>query len=536
MRRTVSRSSLRVAVAAALALGALALPSSAADAADPARTTGTSPSGATYVATWSCVGGQVRFVARKDVAVQIDVRFREDFDGQAPGSWLPRTLRASDTWTSFYTGGPNRNDNGIADRIVLQDQVQGAAAWNDVLVLDVPDCPDYSQGTTSVFTGVAPERVLDTRAATAVNYTGAKPGPGGSVVIPAGAFPNRPAGATAVAVTVTGTEASAPGFLQAFPTGGATPGASSNVNLPIAGGTVANLAVVPFGADGSITIFTSGGSHILADVSGYFVASPDPAAAGRLVTITQQRLLDTRPGAAINYTGPKPNASTVTVDLTASASGLPAGASAAVVNITATESGGPGFVQAAAAGELTPGESSVLNLTGADQTVAGLSIVPLDPDGSIDLFTSGSAHLVVDLIGWFTGDAASLSNSGKFVPLTPERIYDSRFETMVNVEWPFWRGDGMNTDRVYLAGMNDLPGAVFVNGTITANNAPGFVTFGGFDLSKPTSNINAGPIGGTVANAAIVATPGRSFEIDVEPKAGGTRGQVIVDLAGYFTR
>lgn len=529
----MSRSRVRAGVAAALALGTIAAASDPGHAADPTRVTASSPTGATYVATWSCVGGQVRFVAEKPVGVTVDAQFRREADGEAPGPWLPRTLRASDTWTAFYTGGASRNDNDDTDRVVLQDRLPGAATWNDVLTLQVPDCPDYSQGTRSVFRSVAPERVLDTRAATAVNYAGAKPGPGATVTIPATAFPNRPAGTTAVSVTVTGTEASGPGFLQAFPTGGATPGSSSNVNLTAPGVTVANLAVVPVGADGSISVFTSGGAHLLVDVNGYFVAAPDPIAAGRFVAATPKRLLDTRPGAAIGYSGAKPNGSTLTVDLTALSSGLPAGAAAAVVNITATESGGPGFVQAAAAGALTPGESSVLNLTGPDQTVAGLSIVPLDANGRIALFTSGSTHLIVDLVGWFTGASATPSNTGKFVPLAPERIYDSRFETMVNVEQGFWRGTGITQDTVYVSGMNDVAGAIFVNGTYTGNGAPGFVTFGTFDPANPTSSINAGAANSTVANAAIIAVSFDRTSLSVRPSVAS--GHVIIDLAGYFT-
>ncbi len=205
-----------------------------------------------------------------------------------------------------------------------------------------------------------------------------------------------------------------------------------------------------------------------------------------------------------------------------------------MVNITATESGGPGFVQAAAAGALDPGESSVLNLTGADQTVAGLSFVPLDANGRIALFASGSTHLIVDLVGWFTGTSATPSNTGKFVPLTPERIYDSRFETMVNVEQSFWQGTGITQDTLYVSGMNDVPGAIIVNGTYTGNGAPGFVTLGAFDPANPTSSINAGATNSTVANAAIIPVSFDRSPLSVRPSVA--RGHVIVDLAGYFTR
>ncbi len=531
-RTAVSRAAVpRVAVVAALALGiaSLLIGSDGVEAVPPSRATAVSAAtGATYTPTWSCVGGQVRILAHTS-GVDIEAQFRVVEDGVEPGSWLRRQL-VNNTWFVLSTGGDNRNDNGKSF-VAIEDRFKGTEAWTPVMTFDVPDCPDYSVGERSVFTGIAPERVLDTRAASALNHSGGKPGANAIVTIPASAFPDLPADATAVSVTVTGTEADAPGFLQAFPTGGAEPGSSSNVNLPFAGATVANLAVVPFAADGSISILTSGGAHILADVNGYFVAAPEAVAAGRLVTIDQIRMLDTRPVGTVGYSGGQPNGATVTVDLTAQDSGLPRGANAAVVNITATESTAPGFVQSAAGGELTPGASSFLNLTGPGQTVSGLSIVPLDADGKIDVYSSAGAHLIVDLVGWFTGPDATASTSGRFVPLPPERIHDNRVTSMVNYSQfstihPLGTYDG----EVYLSGMNQVMGAVFVNGTVTDNAAPGFLTFGYFDRYHPTSNINVALAGGTVANAAIVeATYGFDFDLS-------TQAHVVIDLAGYFTK
>jgi len=43
------------------------------------------------------------------------------------------------------------------------------------------------------------------------------------------------------------------------------------LNAETAGQTIANSVIVPVGNGGRITLFTSAGTHLLADVSGYFV-------------------------------------------------------------------------------------------------------------------------------------------------------------------------------------------------------------------------------------------------------------------------
>ncbi len=521
MHRRVRRG---VAVGTACALIAtIALFSTPAGAADPVRKSATSAAtGASYTMTWSCAGGQVRIVGTKGA-----VDFMGRFKVEPSTTWLTRVPSSHNDHFEWETGGNNRNDNGTATRVVLEDQVVGSSTWTPVMTLDVPSCPDYTTGPRSVFTGITPTRVLDTRPATAVNYSGPKPASGDVVKIPASFFPGLPADAIAVSVTVTGTQSSAPGYLQVFPTGLAEVGSSSNVNFPTAGGTVANLAVVSLGTDRSISIYTLGGNHIIVDVNGYFVQASGPVAAGRLVTTTQKRLLDTRPATAINYTGNTPSNQTIRVDLTKDGSGLPPGANAAVVNVTATQSGAAGFLQTDAGGSLVPGASSVLNLTGPGQTVAALAIVPLAADGSIDVYTKSSAHVLVDLIGWFTGPTVPASTTGQFVPLTPERIYDTRTNSMVNVS-TFWDPVGISYGFVDIPGLDKAMGAVFINGTVTGTAGAGYVAFGS---GVGTSNVNFTAPNSTVANAAVVATSAVRFNVTARP----VTTHVIVDLSGYFT-
>ena len=75
--------------------------------------------------------------------------------------------------------------------------------------------------------------------------------------------------AAAVVLNVTVTEPVAAGFVTVFPCGERP--LASNVNV-VAGQTVPNLVVVPVSAAGTVCVFTSQPAHLLADVTGWFLA------------------------------------------------------------------------------------------------------------------------------------------------------------------------------------------------------------------------------------------------------------------------
>ena len=167
----------------------------------------------------------------------------------------------------------------------------------------------------------------------------------------------------------------------------------SNLNLTEAGQTIPNQVMVPIGANGSVSLFTYGGSHLLADVAGYFTAG------GGFSPLSPDRILDTRaPG--IGYTGAKPAAGAVVAIQVAGKGGVPAtGASAVVMNVTATEADAAGFVTAWPSGAPQPLASN-LNLDSKGQTIANLVVVPIGPDGKVLLYTLEGTHLLADVAGW----------------------------------------------------------------------------------------------------------------------------------------
>lgn len=116
---------------------------------------------------------------------------------------------------------------------------------------------------------VEPARLLDTRDAARTPTMGPIAA-GGAVRVEAAGRGGVPAtGVAAVVVNATIDAATAPGYGQLFPTGRATPGSSSTLNVERAGQTRANAAVTALGG-GALSFFTQSGGQLLVDVTGWF--------------------------------------------------------------------------------------------------------------------------------------------------------------------------------------------------------------------------------------------------------------------------
>jgi LPXTG-site transpeptidase (sortase) family protein len=200
---------------------------------------------------------------------------------------------------------------------------------------------------------------------------------------------------------------------------------------------------------------------------------------------------------------------------------LAPGATAAVLNLTAVHPDGPGFLTAFPADRERP-QSSNLNVSQADQTVANLATVPVDSAGRFAVYTSGTTDLVVDLFGVY--QATSSAGSGRLVVLPPTRAFDTRTQRTPLA--------AKETRRVDLS--STVPASassVVLNLTVATTPSPGFFTVWAAGSSQPnTSNLNVANAGDTVANQVIV--PLRDGAINVFSQSGG---DVIVDVNGYYT-
>jgi hypothetical protein len=331
-------------------------------------------------------------------------------------------------------------------------------------------------------------------------------------------------GVAAVVLNVTATETAGPGYVTVYPTGSTRP-TVSNLNVEGADQTVPNLVTVRLGANGRVSLYSQTTTHLVADVAGYYVESA-ATSDGRFVGITPKRILDTRAAIGAPY-GRIPQGGSVRLQVRGIDPVPATGVSAVVVNVTATEVVQPGFVT------VWPGDGDIpvvsnLNVV-AGETRPNLVIVPLAPDGSVSLFTSGGADLIADLAGWFTDESAPASTAGLFVPLNePTRILDTRQHSAAPYP-PATRWD------IQTAATSTMPphgvAAVAVNATTTETLAPGFVTLWPATSGQPfVSNLNASHAQQTVPNSAIVTLG--AYRLAAYTNAGG---HLIVDVTGWYT-
>ncbi len=457
------------------------------------------------------------------------------------------------TVTIAEMGGAWKNDwsvGGFAydsisitlDKSIAMDPVGVAVKENGKTVITASyaaKCGAFLQQQTaaprSAFTPMTPTRILDTRPSSRVNYAGAKPGAGASVPlqITTPTVSAVPVAATAVVLNVTAVDATAPGYVQVFPTGRSVPGASSNLNVERVGQTIPNTVIVPLGQNGSLTFFTEAGTHLIADIAGYFVPTTGAVSAGRYQSVTPKRVLDTRASVQLGYQGTKPAAG-AQVKVSVAVPGAPsmASVSAVVLNVTATEATAPGFVQVAPAGKLVAGQASNLNLERAGQTIPNLVIVPVSAAGEVEFYTEQGTNLLADVVGYFTNAAAAPSTAGLFVAATPERILDTRSRLGAG---DYEAIDGGSVFKDFGGLDTWKPAAVVLNVTATSTTIGGYIQVGngnpGAMATGAHSNLNM-EAGQTIPNAVI--SPIGSYADALELYNDGA-SDLLADFAGWFT-
>ena len=349
--------------------------------------------------------------------------------------------------------------------------------------------------TTSAYVPLTPCRVVDSRA-------GGRPSTAATVRV--GGMCGVPGEASAVVITLTVPSATAAGFVTAYPAGTTRP-IASNLNVE-AGATVANTALVRLGTGGAIGLDSNVALHKVVDVVGYF-APAATARAGRFVAAAPARLLDTRATAKVPAGG--------TVGVLAAAAGVPADATAVAVNFTFTDTAAPGYFTVFGAGA-RPAVSTG-NADAAGQTRAIFTVVPTTD--RVNVFSQSGAHVVVDLVGYFTGPAASQSTDGLLVAQDPVRVLDTRSR-------------GAPVPALGTVDVAVVHGAaLWANVTAVDAAAPGYLTAWPTGTARPsTSTVNATAARQVVANAAVVPVSDRGLSVFVHPG-----GHVVIDIAGEFT-
>ncbi|MFN6120326.1 MAG: L,D-transpeptidase family protein [Actinomycetes bacterium] len=376
----------------------------------------------------------------------------------------------------------------------------------------------------------APSRLLDTR------VTGTAVAAAGRVPVRVTGAPGLPDPATtnAVVLNVTVVGPARVGFWTVFPTGLPMPTAS-NLNVDerwaLLGDALAmpNLVTVPVGPDGTVTVYSQRGGHVVVDMLGSYQTS-GATAAGRLQPLARpERIFDSR-----NFLVVAPGS--VTEVRVPAALGA-AGASAAVLNVTVIGSDA-GYWTVFPAGT-TPPLADNLNSLFLGHVSANQAIVPLDADGDFSVFSQSGGHLVIDVVGLVTGPTAPVSTAGLFVPLAaPTRFLDTRTAATnplgrAQMPLPGWNVEvGVTTDPAI--GRTDVA-ALAMNVTATESLADGYVSVtpagsnDPADKRRTTSSLNLVRAAQTLPNHTTVAVSARGFDVFTQK---GTH--LIADVAGYY--
>ncbi|MDO8363119.1 MAG: hypothetical protein Q7V88_09490 [Actinomycetota bacterium] len=314
---------------------------------------------------------------------------------------------------------------------------------------------------------------------------------------------------SAAALTVTAGAAAGPGFVSAYPAGQVRPD-TSILNLSVTART-SNSAIIPIGIDGAVDLYVSSAAPLTVVVMGTFTPTPI-ASAGRFVPSAPTRLIDTRDTVA----GGLAAGGSVTVPLPA---GVDTDARAVVVNVTSAGAPGAGQLTAHPEGG-TPPAAWFLTPDGSRTARAASVILGVAPGGFV-ITTSVGGHVIVDLVGWFTGESASESADGLFVPVAPMRLLDTRSQPS-----RLWAGGAREVAL-------PVPDAVALVTNVTAvrPDGAGFVTAHPAGTTRPiTSSVNAAARDATTPNLAVTTTSTRGTSYF---SSRGT--DLVVDLTGYFT-
>jgi hypothetical protein len=400
-----------------------------------------------------------------------------------------------------------------------------------------------------VYQALTPARITDTRPGSGYPNAGHTLGPGATLnvqVVGAGGVPASGTGfdwngpPTAVVLNVTATDATQASYLTVWPTGAARP-VASNVNF-VAGQTVPNLVEVGLGSAGQVSIYNPLGSvDAVVDVEGYVQDTfipPRFGTPGLYNALSPARITDTRPGSgypnAGHTLGP---GGTLNVQVMG-VGGVPNDpvfnpVGAVVLNVTVTAPTRASYLTVWPAGTARPVASNLDFVAG--QTVANRVIVPVGSSGQVSIYNhAGSADVVVDVAGWFTGVSESPGGAGAgFYSLAPARITDTRPGSgLPNAGYTLGPGAIL---AVQVAGVGGVPPggalAAVLNVTATSTTKASNLTVWPNGAARPSTSDLNWVAGRTVPNL-VIAPLGASGQILLYNNAGSVN--VVVDVLGYY--
>jgi hypothetical protein len=422
-----------------------------------------------------------------------------------------------------------RRPNGLADR------TPASRMW----IIGSPP----PSGSAATYVAVSPNRLLDTRDGTGLagpfQTNQARVFQVANRVL-GDATKNIPPTAIAVTGNLTVTGQTHAGWLTVtpLPIGQST---TSSLNFPVRDNR-ANGLTVSLGPGGTLAVVYNGAplsatTHVLFDVTGYFLPGPSGAS---YAVVTPTRILDTRTGNGL--AGPFGTDATRSFGVTNRhpsdpARNVPPNALAVTGNLTVTGQTHAGWLTVTPVAAWRP-PTSTLNFPVGDNRANNLT-VPLGPGGTLAVVFNGApshatAHVIFDVTGYFLPG----TSGAEYVALSPNRILDSRDGTGLagRFQNDRARGFAVTNRQPADATKNVPPTAIAVTGnlTVTGQTRAGWLTVTpGHDDRPPTSSLNF-PVADNRANGVAVALGSGSLSVVYNGAATGDTTHAIFDVTGYF--
>ena len=404
----------------------------------------------------------------------------------------------------------------------------GFGGWSDGLAVThsltarsttPPIIATYAPGTTYV--PIVPVRLVDTRSSPA--------GPLASGVTRsftvAGAA-GIPANAVAITGNLTAVAPTAAGWIS-LSTSSSVAATTSALNFP-AGDTRANGVTMLLGDDGRLAAVFKGGSgttHLILDVTGYFLATN---AGATFTPIGPARVLDSRTGQG-GFSTPFVSGTPRRIQLTGAA-GIPLDAVAVTGNLTVTGQTARGYVSMTTSSMPTPTVSTI-NVPRGDTRANGLTIKLSSAGRAYLVYVGGTAGVsTADLIFDVTGYYRTGTGGLRFYALDPRRVFDSRFGNPPSLQAGVPRAIGVVAGGTIPSDVD----AVASNVTVAGQTQGGYLSVTTASTTTPTTSTINFPLGDVRANNTVNKLDGAGRLWAIFKAPSGSRTHLIVDLAGYF--
>ena len=278
-----------------------------------------------------------------------------------------------------------------------------------------------------------------------------------------------------------------------------------------------------------IAIFAAAITALSTQVATGYSATSQASATGTggVFVATQGRVLDTRAASTIGgYTTPMSANVWRSVQI-GGVAGVPStGAGAVQVSITALTPSATGTAQLGAYATSPVGET-VLDYGVTTGNVTNTAVVAVASNGKIDVKTSTSINILIDVQGYYTTGATA---GGGYVPIEPVTIVDSTDGTG-DVFGPLAAGTVSNFSATDFSNIPVGASAVFVNITVVNHaSSSGYITPYKTGTTRPTTSFNY-PASATTAigTEAAIASDG---SLNIYNSNGPV--DLVITAVGYF--